>query len=419
MIQPAAGFGVYIHVPFCARRCGYCDFNTYVAAPERRQDFVGQAVAELEIAGERLGGQETGASKSGGPEQGPAPGGPAAAGRAASSVFFGGGTPTLLAAGQLNRLLGAVRRVFGLAAGAEVTVEANPDSVDARALGELADGGFNRVSFGMQSASPAVLATLDRTHDPARVGQVVAAGRRAGLDASVDLIYGAPGESLADWGATARAALDLGVEHISAYALSLAPHTRLARRIAAGGLAAIDPDLQADKYELADELFAAAGLGWYEISNWARPGRESRHNLGYWTGGEWLGIGPGAHSALGRRRWWNLKSPSAYGRAVQAGRLPTAGGETLDQAALALETIMLRLRTAAGLDLAALSPAGRAAVPELLADGLAFVAPRPPAVQPSDAAAALGAGRPISGNLVLTRRGRLLADLVTRRLIGA
>ncbi|MDR0591783.1 MAG: radical SAM family heme chaperone HemW, partial [Bifidobacteriaceae bacterium] len=346
-----APFAVYVHVPFCARRCGYCDFNTYVAGRDAHQAFVRQAAVEIELAGaelERLG----------------------EGGRAAASVFFGGGTPTVLAAEELVELHDAVCRVFGLAPGAEVTAEANPDSVDAAYLGRLAEAGFTRVSFGMQSAVPAVLSRLDRTHDPERVPVVAEAARRAGLEASVDLIYGTPGETLADWERSVRAALDLGLSHVSAYALTLAPGTAMARQIRAGRLAAVDPDEQADKYELADALFEDAGLAWYEISNWARPGFESRHNLGYWTGGEWWGIGPGAHSSLGARRWWNLKLPRRWGQAVERGEMPWQGWEELDPAALGLERLMLRLRTARGLSWADLPRAARAAVPGLIEDGL-------------------------------------------------
>ncbi|MDR3106871.1 MAG: radical SAM family heme chaperone HemW, partial [Bifidobacteriaceae bacterium] len=433
MTKPVgAAFGIYIHVPFCARRCGYCDFNSYVAGPDERAAFVRHAVAELELAAaelERMG----------------------AGGRTASSVFFGGGTPTVLAVDQLVELSDAVGRVFGTVPGAEVTTEANPDSLDAAGLARLAAAGFNRVSFGMQSAEPAVLAALDRSHDPARLPGLVEAARAAGLDVSVDLIYGTPGESLVDWETSLGAALDLGVDHISAYALTLEPHTPMARRISRGELAAIDADEQADKYELADDLFEAAGLPWYEISNWARPGHESRHNLGYWTGGEWWGIGPGAHSAVGARRWWNLKPPRAYGRAVASGALPKAGQETLDAAAFDLERIMLRLRTAGGLAKAELPEAARTAIPALIADGLVrpagvtaegspqLIRPVPPTPRgagfgnlesggnPTAPPTPRGAGADGAGTgpfgwdgddgIVLTRRGRLLADLVTRRLM--
>ncbi|MDR1635441.1 MAG: radical SAM protein [Bifidobacteriaceae bacterium] len=451
----APPFQIYVHVPFCARRCGYCDFNTYVAGPERRRAFVNHALAELEMAGAELDAAGSLRSVVNNhaptvltPGSGMLTSGNAAVGaaptlasrfihrlarRPAQSVFFGGGTPTLLSAVELARLVGAVRRIFGIAPGAEVTVEANPDTIGPVYLETLAAAGFTRLSLGMQSAVPRILAALDRSHDPARLPEVVRAAAQAGLDVSVDLIYGTPGESLADWEASLRAALDLGVRHISAYALSLEPHTPMARRIAAGQLAAIDPDQQAEKYELADRLFQGAGLHWYEISNWSRPGCESRHNLGYWTGADWRGIGPGAHSSMAAERWWNVKSPVAYGRALEAGRSPKAGGERLDQAALALERVMLRLRTARGLDLAALSDSGRAAVPDLVAEGLVrVVAPSdrsaaacPGGAEAGEAGFATQASPDVSGGgtpggvprLVLTRRGRLLADLVTRQLV--
>jgi oxygen-independent coproporphyrinogen-3 oxidase len=387
-------FGIYVHVPFCARRCGYCDFNTYIAGPDRRQAFVGHALAELELAGAELDRRALG-------------------GRAASSVFFGGGTPTILQAGQLTALLDAVRRVSGVVPGAEITAEANPDSVDAAYLKEMAAAGFNRVSFGMQSAVPHVLAALDRTHDPARLPEIVPAAQDAGLEVSVDLIYGTPGESLADWELSVRAALDLGVDHISAYALTLEPHTPMARRIALGQLPAIDPDDQAAKYALADELFHSAGLRWYEISNWASPGHESRHNLGYWTGADWWGIGPGAHSSLGACRFSNVKSPLSYGMALAGGSLPVDSEETLGSEAAALERIMLRLRTAGGLDLDYLSAEAARAVPGLVADGL--VSHRN--ARRADSGPDGGAGSGPDG-IVLTRRGRLLADLATRALIS-
>ncbi|MDR1117676.1 MAG: radical SAM family heme chaperone HemW [Bifidobacteriaceae bacterium] len=365
-------FQVYIHVPFCSRRCGYCDFNTYVAPAGERAAFADQAIAEMWLAAAALAQ--------------PSPG---------ITVYFGGGTPTLLPAADLVRLLDAVRQVFGLVDGAEVTAEANPDTVDAAYLRRLADGGFTRLSLGMQSAVPGVLRTLDRTHNPARVAAAVEDARAAGLDVSADLIYGAPGESPADWEASVRAALDLGLGHISAYALTLEAGTPMARRIRAGALAEVDPDGQAQKYEIADGLFEAAGLKWYEISNWAKPGLESRHNLGYWTGADWLGIGPGAHSAVGPERFWNVKSPRRYAEALARGDLPRAGREIPDAAALALERVMLEIRTARGLACDALSAQALEASSAVVADGLA--------TREGD-------------RLVLTRRGRLLADLVTRRL---
>jgi oxygen-independent coproporphyrinogen-3 oxidase len=391
-------FQIYIHVPYCARRCGYCDFNTYVAPRAERAGFGDAAALEMELAARwldsaRRGGSGRAAAGTAGARLGA--GGEAAALEPAASVFFGGGTPTLLPAGELVRLRGAVERIFGMAPGAEVTCEANPETVSRDYLRELADGGFTRVSFGMQSAVPRVLRVLDRAHTPERVGEAVGWALAAGLEPSVDLIYGAPGESLADWEASARAALGVGVRHISAYALTLEPHTPLARAIRAGRLEPLDPDGQAEKYELADALFEAAGLNWYEISNWAAPGHGSRHNLGYWTGAEWWGIGPGAHSAIGGERFWNAKAPRTWAARLAAGELPVAGRDRPDAAGLELERVMLRLRTADGLALVDLGEGGRAAVAQVVEDGLATVR---------------------GDRLVLTLRGRLLADTVTHML---
>ena len=278
-------FEVYVHVPFCLRRCGYCDFNTYTAtdmgAGASRGNYANMVVREMRLV--RDWQREHGIDEP-----------------AASTVFFGGGTPTVLRAADLVKMLDAIRELWGIADDAEITTEANPDTVNADYVKELADGGFNRISFGMQSAVPSVLKTLDRTHTPANVAAGVEAANAAGMRSSVDLIYGAPGESLDDWRTSVSTAIDLGVNHISAYALTIAPHTKMGRRIAAGTLPTPDDDDEANKYEIADDLLSAAGLEWYEISNWARPGYESRHNLGYWRNVDWAGLGPGAHSHYNR-----------------------------------------------------------------------------------------------------------------------
>lgn len=276
---------------------------------------------------------------------------------------------------------------------AEVTTEANPDSVTPQGLQRLADAGFTRVSFGMQSAVPHVLATLDRTHDPARIPDVVRWARDAGLQVSLDLIYGTPGESDDDWLTSLRTALDCGPDHVSAYALGIEPGTRMGRQVRRGELAAVDPDEQARRYEAADDLLTAAGLGWYEISNWSTgPDTRCEHNLGYWRDGDWWGIGPGAHSHLAGRRWWNVKHPARYAAMLAAGEAPVAGQEDLDAEARELERVMLGIRLAQGLPVEGLSD-----VPGVVADGLATLA---------------------GDRIVLTRRGRLLADAVTRRLVG-
>jgi len=377
-------FGVYLHVPFCRVRCGYCDFNTYTADElrgARREDFAADAIAEVGFASTVL-------------QRGGLPA------RAASTVFFGGGTPTLLPVDDLGRMLGAVRDAWGLAEGAEITTEANPDSVSADDLVRLRAAGVTRVSFGVQSAVPHVLAVLDRTHDPERVPLVVGWARDAGLDVSVDLIYGAPGESLDDWRRSIELAVGLQPDHVSAYALIVEEGTALARRIRRGELPEPDDDLEADMYELADAAFAAAGFQWYEVSNWARgPQHRSQHNLAYWRGDDWWGVGPGAHSHVGGVRWWNVRHPAAYADRVRAGVSPAQAREVLDAGARGDEDVLLRIRLADGLPVSTLQIEGRHAVPGLIADGLV------------DPAAA------IHGRLVLTIRGRLLADAVVRRLL--
>ncbi|MBO0608072.1 coproporphyrinogen III oxidase [Myceligenerans salitolerans] len=393
-------FGVYVHVPFCTVRCGYCDFNTYTAAElgggASQAAYAGTALREVELAAKVL-------ADVGLPE------------RAVSTVFFGGGTPTMLPAGDLVRILDRVRGTWGLAPGAEVTTEANPDSVTPSSLEELAAAGFTRVSFGMQSAVPRVLATLERTHDPARIPDVVRWARDAGLRVSLDLIYGTPGETLADWRESLDVATATGVDHVSAYALVVEPGTKMAAQVRRGQLTLPDEDDQAAKYELADELLSAAGLGWYEVSNWARTAEDAcRHNLAYWRGHDWWGIGPGAHSYVaaaeaddgGARagvRWWNVKHPRRYAAALEAGRSPGAGRELLTADEAYLERVMLGVRLAEGLDLRVLRPSGRQAVAGLVARGLL------------DGTAALGPGG-MAARAVLTRRGRLLADAVVRDL---
>jgi len=378
--------GIYVHVPFCRVRCGYCDFNTYTSEELRgtkRSDYAGQAIEEVALASHVL-------EASGLPE------------RPATTVFFGGGTPTLLPVTDLAEMLAAIIVAWGLAPGAEVTTEANPDSVDRDYLFALKAAGFTRVSFGMQSAVPHVLATLERTHDPARIPLVVAWAREAGLQVSLDLIYGTPGESLDDWNTSIEAVLAENPDHISAYALIIEDGTKLARQIRRGEVAEPSDDLQADMYELLDAKLAAAGYGWYEVSNWARTDdNRSRHNLAYWQGHDWWGIGPGAHSHVGGVRWWNVKHPAAYADRILAGLSPAAGRETLDAETRRVERVLLLTRIREGLRIDELEPQGRVAVAGLIADELV------------NAAAAL------RGSVELTLRGRLLADAVVRRLLEA
>ncbi|WP_456283203.1 radical SAM family heme chaperone HemW [Microbacterium sp. JZ101] len=381
-IDPATDLGVYLHVPFCRVRCGYCDFNTYTSEELRgaRQDeYADVLLREVALARDVLA--EAGAL------------------RPAQTVFFGGGTPTLLPAGDLARMLEGVRGAFGIADGAEITVEANPDTVTPAVAEELARAGVTRMSVGMQSAVPHVLAALDRTHTPSNVRTAVEAGRSVGLDVSVDLIYGAPGESIDDWRASLEAALALEPDHVSAYALIIEDGTKLARQIRRGEVPAPDDDLQADMYELADRMLADAGFAWYEVSNWARgDGRRSRHNLAYWRGADWWGFGPGAHSHVAGLRWWNVKHPAAYAQRLAAGESPAAGRERPDAAAQQLERVLLHSRIREGLAIDALPDDARRAVAGLIADGL---------IEP---------GAALRGRIVLTLRGRLLADAVVRAL---
>jgi oxygen-independent coproporphyrinogen-3 oxidase len=381
-------FGLYVHIPFCAVRCGYCDFNTYTATElgggASQDAYAATAIAEVEFAAAALKG-------SGLPD------------RPLSTVFFGGGTPTLLPAEDLARILTAAIDAWGLQPGAEVTTEANPDSVTPASLQLLADAGFTRVSFGMQSAVPHVLKVLDRTHTPSRVPEVVQWARNAGLSVSLDLIYGTPGESLEDWRYSLETALSYAPDHISAYALIVEDGTKLAAQIRRGEVPEIDDDDHAAKYELADELMSASGLNWSEVSNWSRtPEQACRHNLAYWRGDDWWGIGPGAHSHVGGVRWWNVKHPTAYANRLGAGASPAAGRETLDSETRNVERVMLEARLNSGLDipsLGGLGDTGRHAVAGLIADGLV------------DPAAAF------KGRLILTLKGRLLADAVVRRIL--
>jgi oxygen-independent coproporphyrinogen-3 oxidase len=374
-----------LHIPFCTVRCGYCDFNTYTAAESRgvtRESFVDNLISEIELA-ERI------LANNGTPR------------RPAATVFIGGGTPTLLPEGDIARVLDAVRSSFGIADGAEVTIEANPDTVTRESLRALVDSGITRVSVGMQSAVPRVLEILDRTHDPESVATAIAWAKEAGLQTSVDLIYGAPGETLDEWRATLSAAIALETDHVSAYSLIVEEGTALERRIRRGELEAIDDDTHADMYELADELLAGAGFEWYEVSNWARRAdTRSRHNLSYWQGADWWGFGPGAHSHLNGVRWWNVKHPAAYAERISAGESPALEREILNADQRADEVVLLGLRVRDGIALDGLSQAGRTAIAGLIADGL------------------VEGPQAISGRLVLTSRGRLLADFVVRTILA-
>ncbi|MEJ1086919.1 radical SAM family heme chaperone HemW [Microbacterium sp. Mu-80] len=388
-VDRAVPFSAYLHVPFCRVRCGYCDFNTYTATELRgtsQDQYADTLIREIALARDVLAERD--------------------GLRPLDTVFFGGGTPTLLPPGDLARMLRAAVDAFGIRDGAEVTVEANPDTVTDDVVRTLVDAGVNRLSIGMQSAVPHVLAALDRTHRPENVGTAVRAARDGGLDVSVDLIYGAPGESLVDWERSLEAAIALEPDHVSAYALIIEDGTKLARQIRRGEVPAPDDDLQADMYELADARLAAAGFDWYEVSNWAKgPGHgtqsvhASRHNLAYWRGSDWWGFGPGAHSHVAGLRWWNVKHPAAYAQRLDLGESPAAGRERPDPEARTLERVLLLSRLAEGLPIDEIAEAHRERVAELISDGLV------------DPASALRDKR-----VRLTLRGRLLADAVVRAL---
>lgn len=399
-MREAAGrpLGFYLHVPFCASRCGYCDFNTYTAKElgggGSQATYAETAVDEVRTARRVLGELD----------------------RPVDTVFFGGGTPTLLPAADLGKMLAAVRDEFGLAPGAEVTTEANPESVDPAYLEALLEAGFTRVSFGMQSASSHVLRILDRQHTPGRALQAVKEATAAGFEhVNLDLIYGTPGESLDDWRASLESALSAQPDHVSAYALIIEDGTQLARRIRRGELPMPDDDDLADKYVLADEMLSAQGLRWYEVSNWARStAARCRHNELYWRGDTWWGIGPGAHSHVGGVRWWNVKHPSAYAERINAGESPAHARETLDEETRRVERVLLEVRLSAGLPLDVLDEAGRAAVDQVVADGLAVIAAGGTG---GTEGAAVEPGAGDGDRLVLTDRGRLLADAVVRDLL--
>jgi len=374
------GFGVYVHVPFCASRCGYCDFNTYTAGElgggASREGYADAVLAELKLAAGVTGAR-------------------------VDTVFVGGGTPTLLDPGDLGRILEGIDQTWGLVDGAEVTTEANPESVDPRSLRALRAAGFTRISLGMQSAAPSVLAILDRKHTAGRAPQAAIEAREAGFDhVNLDLIYGTPGERPEDFAASLDTVIKAGVDHVSAYSLIVEDGTRMAARMRRGELPYPEDDVAADRYLAAEAALGGAGFSWYEVSNWATtPDARCRHNLLYWTGGDWWGLGPGAHSHVGGVRWWNVKHPTAYAKRVAEGVSPGQGREILTDADRHVEDVMLRVRLRDGLPVAALDATGLAGAAQALGDGL------------------LEPGAYADGQVVLTLRGRLLADAVIRDLL--
>jgi oxygen-independent coproporphyrinogen-3 oxidase len=363
--------GLYVHVPFCLTRCGYCDFNAYAGLGHLAPRYAKGLRREAELAAPDWSSTDF------------------------ASVFFGGGTPTTLPASELVELLAGLRAILGVRDGAEVTVEANPDTVDERYLRELGEGGVSRLSIGVQSFDPQVLDALERIHRPESARAAFAAARASGFgDVNIDLIYGAAGESLDSWGRTLDEAIGLGPEHLSCYALTIEPATPLGRAVAAGRKPAPDPDVQADMFELACGKLASAGYDHYEVSNWARPGRECVHNLGYWRARPYLGLGAGAHSHRGDMRWWNIRPPLTYLEAVETGTLPVAGEEQLDAGQRRLEDLLLRLRTTQGLGSGEVSAE---AVADVAREGLVVEA---------------------GGRVRLTERGMLLANEVVLALAG-
>jgi len=366
------GAGLYVHVPFCLTRCGYCDFNAYAGLGHLAERYVRALEREADLAA------------------------PGWAGERVDSIFLGGGTPTTLSPAALGGLLGHLRGAFDVAppAEAEVTTEANPDTVDEASLAALLAAGFTRLSMGVQSFDPTVLAALERVHGPASARRAYAAARRAGFaNVNLDLIYGAHGETLDSWRRTLDETVALGPEHVSAYALTIEPATPLGRRVDGGVLPSPDPDLQAEMYEAGCLALSAAGYLHYEVSNWARPGFECRHNLGYWRRRPYLGLGAGAHSYRDGRRWWNIRPPAAYIEAVERGELPVGGDERLTPQEERLESVFLRLRTTDGLPAAEMDPLPAA---RLLDEGL---------IARTD------------GRLVLTERGMFLANDIALEVV--
>lgn len=350
-VNSDSSFHAYVHVPFCEVRCGYCDFNTYTAielGEVKQAEFHHALISEIEFSKKVL---DSNSYKS----------------KSLSSIFFGGGTPTRFDSVQIASIIEALRTNFGVQSDVEITTESNPDSVNPIKVEQIAEIGVNRISFGVQSFDKEVLKVLDRTHNPDRVAEVVRAAKANGLRVSIDLIFGTPGETVSSWERTLNQALDLGVEHVSAYALIVEPGTALERKIRSGEIAPVDEDSLAEKYELASTRFEEAGLRWYEISNWGVP---SRHNLAYWESQDWWGYGPGAHSHISGVRWWNRKHPTAY-LASLSKAAPAQGLERLSPRTILEEKVMLGLRTETGVSRSVLQNLGvsRQVVAELLASG--------------------------------------------------
>ena len=373
----------YIHIPYCLARCGYCDFNTYTPR-ELQSDtvrslssrYIESAIREIELASARVGAAVV------------------------PSIFFGGGTPSLMAGTEIASVINTIRDRFELASDAEITIEVNPDSVTSDFLALTREAGANRISMGMQSAKAHVLAALDRTHSPESVPRAVELVRSHGYEhCSVDLIYGTPGESIDDWRESVAAALSLQVDHLSAYALIVEKGTKLAARVKSGELIIPPEDETATKYEIVDEMCGEKGFHWYELSNWSAEGGECRHNISYWDGSHWWGVGPGAHSYFNGVRWWNVKHPETYQSKIKEGKSPMLESEELSEQNRRDESIMLRIRMREGIPLSDLSPAEMERVGQYLESNH------------------LDDGAWTQGKLVLTRSGRLIADRIVREIL--
>ena len=375
----------YIHIPYCVKRCGYCDFNTYTPSELKITEGLAQisnSYIDLLLMEIKAAKVQVGQSVN------------------VPSIFFGGGTPSLMQPDDIGRVISTIKSEFTLLPDAEITMECNPDSVTKESLAAFRAIGVNRVSFGMQSAVKHVLATLDRTHNPENLLQVTTWAQEVGFsEISVDLIYGTPGESLSDWQTSIDAALALPITHISAYALIVEEGTKLAAQIKRGEVAQVDDDLTAEKYLVADKAFTAAGFEWYELSNWAKSGSLSKHNLAYWLGDNWWGAGPGAHSHLNGKRFWNVKHPNLYKERVLANQSPVADSEVLEELQIESERLMLSLRLPSGVDKQSLN--------ELqLADLSSYVE-----------SGHLDQANWNQGRATLTLDGRLIADRILRQIL--
>jgi len=375
----------YIHIPYCVKRCGYCDFNTYTPSELK----ITEGLAQISNSYIDLLLMEIKAAKSQVSQSANVP-----------SIFFGGGTPSLMQPDDIGRVISTIKSEFTLQSDAEITMECNPDTVTKESLAAFRAVGVNRVSFGMQSAVKHVLATLDRTHNPENLLQATTWAKEVGFsEISVDLIYGTPGESLSDWQTSIDAALTLPITHISAYALIIEEGTKLAAQIKRGEVAQVDDDLTAEKYLVADKAFTAAGFEWYELSNWAKSGSLSKHNLAYWSGDNWWGAGPGAHSHLNGKRFWNVKHPNLYKERVLANQSPVADSEALDELQIESERLMLSLRLPSGLDKQSLNELQLAELSSYVESGH------------------LDQANWNQGRATLTLNGRLIADRILRQIL--